>query len=119
MAKKIINVLSKGLIRRQSDALVTPSDVADNDNALIPSALEDGAFEAANAIMVGTAGNVTVRLLRKTPAGGDIDSPVPALQPGIQYNVEAFKQVMTTGTSATNIWVGVTSWQYNPGVPGA
>ena len=119
MAKKIINVLSKGLIRRQSDAFVTPSDVADNDNALIPSALEEDAFEASNAIMVGTAGNVTVRLVRKTKAGADIDSPVPALQPGIQYNVEAFKQVMATGTTATNIWVGVTAWQINPGVPGA
>lgn len=119
MAKRVKKVLSKSLIRRQKDALVSPSDTAGNDNALHPSNQFVDSFEASNAVMVGVSGNVTVELVRTTQAGAAIYSPLPSLAAGLWHNCEAFRNVRTTGTTASNIQVAVTSYQSDPGVPGA
>lgn len=124
MAKQIKKVVSKGLIRRQSDGLVTPSDTTDNDNALFPSDEYTGAdrYEAANSLMVSAAGDVTVRLVRTDKNGDPIDSLLPGLAPGGWHNCEAFKQVMETGTTtgaSREVKVAVTSYRGDPGVPGA
>lgn len=119
MANIVKRVLSKGLIRRQLNTYVTPSDTAGIDNAIFPSEREEGVYEASNAVLVGVTGAVTVELLRTNLDGTAIYSPLGTVTAGQWVNVEAFRSVRATGTAATSIQCGVTSWLADPGVPGA
>lgn len=105
---ELIRIDSKGLLRDQID--VTPSDTADNNNAIFPS---EGAkvdtFEYANAIYIEEAGNVAVILHT-----GET-SAMNNLVAGLWHNCSPFKQVLLTGTSVSSVKAGVTSWRYNMG----
>src|SRR5574342_527882 len=113
MAIEVIAIESKTGPRLQRD--VVTSDTGTDQRALFPNSQDSNNTnrrEASNCIMVGTVGNVKVRLVKGVDASGaevaNVDDVLPNLVPGVWHVCAPFDHVYTTGTTATAVKIGVT-----------
>lgn len=92
-------VRSNGLIRRQKNITGDLNDSPTQQNAVLNG-------EYANAILVGQDGSSTGAV--KIAFSDGTEDTIPYLTPGIWHNMEPFKHVYATGTTADSVRVAVT-----------